>query len=496
MIKSCIRKISLTSSLAVVALRLTNTASGLLLSSPAASTLRQNKRFMLANSNSGDGDSTSSTTASSSTHKEIIDLQSHTLRRSPAETLLCLSEACQTLGVNSFDVYGDYQSSPEESFLRRFESEVAGCFEKDDAVFCLSGGMAQSIALVIHSRSHASASNIDGSNFTLSFACHPTSHLLLHEHDAYSELLGIEAALIVAGNKDFDIEDFKQNGSFGLDPMRFSHVRHELLTDASLTTHPNQKTITCNDVSTLILELPHREIGGKLTPWDDVLRIAELCEKRKIKFHCDGARIFEASAGYGHETLAQTAKPFDSVYISFYKGLGAISGAMLLGDSDFVAEARVWLRRFGGNLYSQLPYAVSAWAGFRESNLIMSNKSLRAEFLFDSNASFVKRQQKLARVIASLNADSDVSSIVQFDPAIPETNMIHGYFKHSFIDCKKALDKVEQNTGIRVLNRLREINHDSTFGCRFEWTMGTANLSIDDKYFLIGWQELSRALRS
>jgi threonine aldolase len=47
------------------------------------------------------------------------------------------------------------------------------------------------------------------------------------------------------------------------------------------------------------LELPHQEFGGKSTPWDDVLSIGELCNKEGIKFHSDGARIFEASAGYG-----------------------------------------------------------------------------------------------------------------------------------------------------------------------------------------------------
>jgi threonine aldolase len=47
------------------------------------------------------------------------------------------------------------------------------------------------------------------------------------------------------------------------------------------------------------VELPHREVGGKLTPWDEVEEISRLCENNGIQLHCDGARIFEASAGYG-----------------------------------------------------------------------------------------------------------------------------------------------------------------------------------------------------
>lgn len=362
--------------------------------------------------------------------------------------------------------------------------------------------MAQSIALLIHSRSHraSSSSNSSTNDSTAAFACHPTSHLLLHENDAYTELLGMEAVLIGGGSSgkdNFDIDDFKQNGCYNMDPMRLSDVTDLLVTaEDSFTTHPTHQSITCNDIFTLMLELPHREIGGKLTPWDEVQSMSSLCKEKGIAFHCDGARIFEASAGYGHDTLAETADPFDSVYVSFYKGVGAISGAMLLGNSEFVAEARVWLRRMGGNLYSVLPYAVSSWKGFREN-------CLTGDHNFYSNAAFVNRQQKLARVINSLSTDDVVSSVVQFDPATPETNMIHGYVKASLEDCNKALDEVEKNTGMRVLSRLRGIDQDneddynsdnSSFGCRFEWTMGKSNVLIDDKDFLGGWQEFCKVL--
>ena len=407
--------------------------------------------------------------------KDVIDLQLHTIRQSPAATLRSLSEACKALEVESFDVYGDYQSDAQQSYLRRFESEVARRFGKDDAVFCLSGGMAQSIALMIHANSH-SASNGRSDVNVRAFVCHPTSHLILHENDAYSELLGMEAVLTG--------ENFKESERLGMAPMSLSDVNNILSSDGATTlvTHPKQKPITCNDISTLMLELPHREIGGKLTPWDEVRGMSTLCKEKGIKFHCDGARIFEASAGYEHETLAETAEPFDSVYISFYKGVGAVSGAMLLGDSAFVEEARVWLRRFGGNLYSVMPYAVSCWDGFRKNC---------------GDNVFVERRRKLARVIDMLNVDKNVQSIVQFEPTVPQTSMIHGYLKASLDDCKKALSMVESRTGIRVLTRLSEINDDDAstpFGCRFEWSMGTSNVLIDDEDFLLGWQEFSRAL--
>lgn len=119
-----------------------------------------------------------------------------------------------------------------------------------------------------------------------------------------------------------------------------------------------------DEISTLFVELPHRELGGKITPWEDILKMQQLCKNEKIAFYCDGARIFEATTG-NQETLAKLAEPFDSLYISFYKGLGGLSGAMLMGDKEFCREARIWLRRFGGNLYTLLPYAISGWSGYR-----------------------------------------------------------------------------------------------------------------------------------
>lgn len=62
--------------------------------------------------------------------------------------------------------------------------------------------------------------------------------------------------------------------------------------------------------------------------------------------------------------LAKICELFDSVYVSFYKDLGAAcAGAMLLGDVRFVQNAVTWRRRFGGSLVSMFPMApASAWA--------------------------------------------------------------------------------------------------------------------------------------
>jgi threonine aldolase len=80
--------------------------------------------------------------------------------------------------------------------------------------------------------------------------------------------------------------------------------------------------------------------------------------------HLDGARLWESTPFYGRP-LAEIAALFDSVYVSFYKGLGGLSGSVLLGDAELIREARAWRHRHGGTLFRLWPYAASALAGLR-----------------------------------------------------------------------------------------------------------------------------------
>ena len=164
------------------------------------------------------------------------------------------------------------------------------------------------------------------------------------------------------------------------------------------------------------------------------------------------------------------------------RGLGAVSGAMLLGDKPFIDDARVWLRRFGGNIYSVLPYAASAWMGFRMHCL-------------ERDDTFTKRKEKLRSVVKMLMIDSDVRELLRFDPPYPETNIVHGYLDVGYSEATDALRKTEDETGIRVLYRLRPYEttaeDDNLGGCRFELTMGEANYLIDDELFVKGWKDFA-----
>jgi threonine aldolase len=109
----------------------------------------------------------------------------------------------------------------------------------------------------------------------------------------------------------------------------------------------------------LLLELPQRELGGQLPDWDDLVAQTSWARERGIALHLDGARLWEAGPFYARP-YAEIAGLFDSAYVSFYKGLAGLAGAALAADAELVGEARIWLRRHGGNLVTLHPFVVSA----------------------------------------------------------------------------------------------------------------------------------------
>ena len=270
------------------------------------------------------------------------------------EALLALAEEAHA--DEEPDVYG------EGELIEGFEREVAELLGKDAAVFMPSGTMAQQIALRIWAE-RSGRRNV---------AFHPTCHLELHEQKGYERLHGLRGILVGDPRKPI--------------------MRSDLDTLAE-------------PLAALLLELPAREIGGQLPEWDDLLAQAEWAHARGVALHMDGARLWEA-APYYDRPYAEVAASFDSVYVSFYKGIGGLAGAVLAGPADFVAEARVWQRRHGGNLIRLYPYVLAARAGLRQRL-----------------GRFPHYHQRALAVARALTAVPGI--VVTPDP--PQTHMMHVY---------------------------------------------------------------------
>jgi threonine aldolase len=233
----------------------------------------------------------------------------------PAGELLAAATAALPRGTWP-DQYG------EGEFVEAFERRIAELLGKEAAVLFPSGTMAQQIALRIHCDRRGMR--------TVAF--HPTCHLELHEHGGYAHLHGLKAEL--AGDRDrlIELEDLEALGV---------------------------------PIGALLIELPQREIGGRLPEWRDLVAQIQWARDRHIATHLDGARVWE-SAPYYERPYSEIGALFDTVYVSLYKGLCGLGGSVLAGPQEIVAEARVWRRRHGGALWSLFPFAASAVRGLDE----------------------------------------------------------------------------------------------------------------------------------
>jgi len=246
------------------------------------------------------------------------------------------------------------------------ETEVRALLGKPAAVFMPSGTMAQQIALRIHADRRGRRV----------VAFHPTCHLELHEDKAYQRLHGLVGRPLGDGRELLTLADLEA-------------VREPL--------------------AALLVELPQREIGGRLPAWDDLVAQIAYVRERGAAVHLDGARLWESGPFYDRP-LSDIAGLFDSVYVSFYKGLGGLAGSMLLGEEDVVAEARAWRQRHGGTLYQLWPYAAAGLAGLR----------LRLPRM----GAYVAHAQAIAAALTGVEG-------VQVVPDPPQTPMMHLHLRTS-----------------------------------------------------------------
>jgi threonine aldolase len=214
------------------------------------------------------------------------------------------------------DVYGEGGVVPE------LETEVAGILGKPSAVFLPSGTMAQQAVL----RVHADRRN----RRTVVF--HPECHVDTHEGRGYERLHGLVGRPIGESTRLLSVADL---------------------------------ACVAEPVAALLIELPQRDLGGQQPGFDELRALVDAARDRGAAVHLDGARLWESAAGYG-VAPAEIAALFDSVYVSFYKGLGGLSGCALAGETDVVAEVAEWRGRHGGTLFAMWPYAAAALTGLRQ----------------------------------------------------------------------------------------------------------------------------------
>jgi threonine aldolase len=155
-------------------------------------------------------------------------------------------------------------------------------------------------------------------------------------------------------------------------------------------------------VDLVAIENTHQAGGGSALPVADVRAIAAACAARDVPLYLDGARVFNACAVTG-ATIGDYASPVQAMMFCLSKGLGAPIGSVLVGDAEFIREARRLKVLFG--------------AGWRQAGIMAAAGLIALEEgpqrLHEDHAN----ARRLAEGVAEILPDS-------VDPASIETNIV------------------------------------------------------------------------
>eukprot|EP00041_Stephanoeca_diplocostata_P024119 m.603933 g.603933 ORF g.603933 m.603933 type:complete len:438 (-) comp22456_c0_seq22:190-1503(-) len=234
----------------------------------------------------------------------------------------------------------------------------------------------------------------------------------------------------------------------------------------------------------IVIEIPQRMNGGATITFDDLRQLRSVCTRKGIHMHMDGARLWEAQPHYGR-SISDICALFDSVYVSFYKGLGAMAGAMLCGSEAFVDAAREWRHRLGGQPFTFSP----AWIDCKH----------RFELHKDS---FQKRFDHLCGVVEALKSENIVypKGLIRFIPEVPQSCMVHVYIGVPAELAVEAHRRAQRRTHVQLWNKIRGCGFPayqselSDTACYFEWTIGDENMKIELADVVEGWSAFLNAL--
>jgi len=199
-----------------------------------------------------------------------------------------------------------YQDDPTTNELERIAAEVLGM---EAALFVPSGTMGNQLAIMSHTRR--------GDEVITSI----NSHIFEHEVGASAVLSGVN-----------------------LHPLTFEHC----IPNAAQI----ERAIRSSDIHeppTSLICLENALANGRVVPVETMKEIKTMAERRGLKVHLDGARLFNAACALNVDVKQITAC-VDSVSCCLSKGLCAPIGSVLCGSRELIACARKNRKLLGGGM--------------------------------------------------------------------------------------------------------------------------------------------------
>ena len=282
----------------------------------------------------------------------IIDLRSDTVTKPSAGMMDAMFKA--PVGD---DVFG------EDPTVNKLETMAAEMFTMEAGLFCPSGTMTNQIAIKCHTQPGDEV------------ICDELSHVYQYEGGGIAFNSGCSVKLLHGNKGKITAEQVIE----GINP------------------EADYKAIS----SLVCVENTTNRGGGSCYNFNSLQLIKEACLKNNLKFHLDGARLFNALT-VKSEKPSQYGEIFDSISICLSKGLGTPVGSLLLGNSNFIKKARRVRKAFGGGM-RQAGYLAAAGI-----------------YALENNIERLAEDHKNARLIGeALQKKSFVANLIE-----PETNIL------------------------------------------------------------------------
>ena len=283
----------------------------------------------------------------------MIDLRSDTVTRPTPEMRRAMAAA--EVGDDVYD---------EDPTVRRLEELAAARLEREAAVFVPTGTMGNQIAVHLHT-SPGSEVIIEASGHIFNFE------------------MGAMAVLSGALPRPITTPD-------------------GLLTPEQVTAAVNPKVTYRTPTRLLCLENTHNLWSGLPMRAERTRSLVDAARLHGLKVHLDGARLFNAAAALA-TPAAELARGCDTVMFCLSKGLAAPIGSLLVGDADFVAEARRVRKLFGGAM--------------RQVGVLAAAGIVALETMVDRLGEDHVRAGRLAAGLSELPA-------IEIDPASVQSNIL------------------------------------------------------------------------
>jgi threonine aldolase len=231
-----------------------------------------------------------------------IDLRSDTVTQPTPEMRRAMAEA--ELGD---DVFGD---DPTVIALEERAAELTG---KEAGLFVASGSMGNLVSLMAHVPRGGE------------IIAETEAHTVLDEAAGHAVVVGASVRALAA----------RDDGTIDPDAIRTA------FRDPSDAHEPMTALIA--------LENTHAHSMGQPLSASYTGQIADIARRGGVPLHIDGARIFNAAVALG-TTARSLLEPAQSATFCLSKGLACPVGSVVVGDSDFIWQARRARKLLGGGM--------------------------------------------------------------------------------------------------------------------------------------------------